>query len=94
MKPNAATLVRPVDQASGRVMSDEGTIESTSSSPISGAEYALVRNGRVIHYLMGRERMDLSEFVGQKVQITGTPVIGGGSSSVLEVSSVSVTSRG
>ncbi|HYF50823.1 MAG TPA: hypothetical protein VEJ63_15520, partial [Planctomycetota bacterium] len=85
-----STLVRNVDQASGRVTSETGTLKRVDWTPVNGAAYALVENGRVVHYLTAREEMDLSAFVDRGVQVTGTPVVGASSEhSVLEVRSIS-----
>jgi len=78
--------------AGGPVITSDGTVERASLSPAQGADYTLVRDGRTLHYLTAREGVNLENYVGRKITITGVAMQSSASdASILEVSSV--TSR-
>ncbi len=88
LKPHFETQVGSVN-AGGPVITSDGTIERATLSPVEGATYALVRDGRTIHYLSARAGLDLENYVGRRITVTGLAVQGSSTETpVLEISSV------
>jgi len=76
-------------KGAGPVVTAEGTVELCSLSPVAGADYALVRDGRTLHVLSAAQSLGLESYIGRRVSITGVPLQGVQSAqAVLEVSSV------
>ena len=51
------------------LLSAEGQLEREVLSPIEGADYALLSNGSVLHFLTARGVLDLESYVGRRVAV-------------------------
>ena len=70
--------------------SAEGQLEREVLSPIEGADYALLSNGSVLHFLTARGVLDLESYVGRRVAVTGVALQGSSlNNPVLAVNTVS-----
>ncbi|MCY3020598.1 MAG: hypothetical protein NTW87_16390, partial [Planctomycetota bacterium] len=90
LKPLFETQVRSTDSG-GSMLTVEGLLERRLPSPVAGVEYALVMDGRTLHFLTARAGVSLESFVGRRVTVTGTPSRGTASdTALLEVGAISV----
>ncbi|HYG76944.1 MAG TPA: SH3 domain-containing protein [Planctomycetota bacterium] len=88
LQPHFEAQVRNVS-TTGPVVSADGILEVCSPSPVAGAEFMLVREGRTLHILSASATLSLDSYIGRRVSITGVPLQGASADqSVLEISSV------
>lgn len=91
LKPFFTAQARSLESAENVVAAD-GLLERRLPSPVAGAEYALVRNGRTLHFLTSHDRVNLEGFVGRRVTVTGVPLPSTASEApLLEVGSISAS---
>jgi len=77
-------------ESGANVVTAEGVIERRTPSPVAGVEYALVQNGRTLHFLTAHADVNLEGLVGRRVSVTGVPLPSTAAEApVLEVGTVS-----
>jgi len=90
LKPFFETQVRGVE-SSANLVTAEGVIERRTPSPVAGVEYALVQDGRTLHFLTARADVNLEGLVGRRVSVSGVPLPSAASEApLLEVGTASI----
>jgi hypothetical protein len=90
LKPFFETQVRGVE-SSANLVTAEGVIERRTPSPVAGVEYALVQDGRTLHFLTAHAGVNLEGLVGRRVSVSGVPLPSTASEApLLEVGTASI----